>query len=221
MSAPAPVMAKAPPMPVATPPAPPPKPRAPRKPFKVILRERLAKLPRLKLPTAKIPKLPAVPKLSWKAWLATGGAVVVFSFMFLCLGGASFLGFGNKGVKPNPNVKKKVVEDEGPSDPLLDITARTLFKAYQENVLRADDMYKGKELYLLGDVDSVDRTESGTIYVYLVGGRYELTKVRCMIDGKYRDDVADLTRGARIRVKGTCEGKSTHVILSNCKVLKD
>lgn len=211
---PPPVTAKPPPnLPVATPPPPPPpKPRVPRRPFKVILREKLAKLPK---PT--LPKLPMLPK---KVWLGAAGAVAFLGVVFLCMGGFSFLGLGSKGVKPSTKQKLRLQEEEA----LSDITAKTLFRAYQENVVKADNEYKGKELYITGELHSVDQPDTGQIIVYLSGGRYELTRVSCVLDAKYRDDVAFLKPGAKIRVKGICEGKSRHsghVMMNKCDLLKD
>lgn len=195
----------APPRP-ATPPAPPPKPSPPRRPLKVVLNERLAGL-KARMPAVNLAK---VPKWAWAA--GAGGLVVLLLFSMI-------VASGGRGVKPSKDLVKKANVDD---DVLYDLKATTLFREYQENRLKADQDYKGKELFLAGEVHSVDQADSGNIIVYLIGGRYELTRIHCSLDAKFRDDVVRLKAGSKVRIRGKCEGKSSHsghVMMTNCELL--
>lgn len=196
----------APPRPA--PPPPPVQPKVPAKPFKVVLNEWLAAA---KAGLAKL-NLPKLPK--W-AWIAGGAGVVVLLLIVVSLGS------GSRGIKPNKDLPKKNKADD---DVLFDIKASTLYREYYENRIKADQDYKGKELFLAGVVESVDRTDTGGVIVYLLGKQYELTKVHCALDPKYKNDVTHLARGSKVRIRGICAGRSNHsghVMMTDCELLQD
>ena len=96
--------------------------------------------------------------------------------------------------------------------------AKALHRAYTKNELAADDEYTGKWLIVKGRVESVGKDLLGIPYVTLKP-RNSVAGVQCMFSSKHKKQLASLSTGENIRVKGECQGMGVlNVILSSCTV---
>ena len=88
----------------------------------------------------------------------------------------------------------------------IQISAKDLLNAYDENELNADNQYKDK---LLDDV-----------YVTLGDGdEFSFTTVQCYFKDKEEiDKVATLKSGDEITIIGKCDGQFFNVDLKDCKI---
>jgi transcription elongation factor Elf1 len=87
---------------------------------------------------------------------------------------------------------------------VIEITAEELLQAYQTNKKTAEAEYKGKTLQVTGVISSSGKNVVGTYFVKLAGERVEAWLVQCMFDKEHEPELAQLTKGQRITVRGTC-----------------
>lgn len=103
-----------------------------------------------------------------------------------------------------------------PSEPAaINVSASELVSDYNANEVSADDKYKGKVLAISGTVDSIGKDIMDTPYVTLHVDN-DLLGVQCMFDNQYKAALSKLHKGQRIRLHGTCKGKTLNIILADC-----
>ncbi len=107
---------------------------------------------------------------------------------------------------------------ETPAAPPIAITALALARAYEDNEVAADGKYEGKVLVVSGTVESID-TVFGTTSVTLKGKNMSIVSVQCFFDDSHKGAIANLKKGQKITVQGTCDGKSLNVHLKDCAII--
>lgn len=95
------------------------------------------------------------------------------------------------------------------------ITARQLFKEYEENEVLADRNYKGKYLYVEGVIDDIGKDILDDIYVVLKTNNL-MFGVQCYIDDE--ELVAKLKKGMKVTFYGKCDGKLGTVWMKDCQL---
>jgi DNA-directed RNA polymerase subunit RPC12/RpoP len=168
-----------------------------------------------------VAKLKSLPLWFWAA--AGGGACTVL----LCAGLFSLLGGGGSSSRDAALRDRSSTSKPPPAPPKGIIESKALFKAYQDNEIHADEMYKDREITVRGMIDTVGSPGLTDVVVYLVGGNPKLnqfTKVQCNFDERYKELAKGLVRGQVIVVKGTCRGRATsleNIILDDCEYVGD
>ena len=99
---------------------------------------------------------------------------------------------------------------------LLVVSAEELFRAYEENELKADAAYKDKLFAVQGTVHSVGRDILGTPYVALRAGGQAIFLVQCMFAAKDEARLAQITQGQTLTIAGKGGGKMGNVLLFDC-----
>ena len=99
------------------------------------------------------------------------------------------------------------VAKEAPSPPDATISATALGSAYNANQVAADGKYKDKDLLISGTISSIGVDIAGTSYVTLKSEEIALG-VQCMFDDKYKSRLAELHKGDRVNIRGTCQGNT-------------
>lgn len=139
----------------------------------------------------------------------------VFVFLFVFLNGES---------ENSENNSYSVSETT--AEQIIEISASTLIKAYQENEINASEMYKDRYLKVTGYVDQLSRTDNTFIgdgyYVYIdYGNSYDFNTISCMLREEYVDDAANLKQGDKITIIGRCAGFSgISVDMYDCEIVK-
>lgn len=102
----------------------------------------------------------------------------------------------------------------------IQISAKDLLNAYDENELNADNQYKDKLLEVTGFVDDVGTDVLDDVYVTLGDGdEFSFTTVQCYFKDKEEiDKVATLKSGDEITIIGKCDGQFFNVDLKDCKI---
>lgn len=98
----------------------------------------------------------------------------------------------------------------------ISISAMELFRAYEENSVRADEQFKDKQLLVTGTIKSIGRDIVQTPYIAFETGNLILS-VQCMFPGNAAE-VGRLNQGDQVTVAGTCDGKLGNVILRRCRI---
>jgi phage baseplate assembly protein gpV len=97
-----------------------------------------------------------------------------------------------------------------------EITAIALWQAYDENEVKADNTYKGKEFIITGTIHDIGKDITDTPYItFSDGTEYSVTSVQCMF--KNKDDVINLNKGDTVKIKGKISGKLLNVLVRNCE----
>lgn len=118
------------------------------------------------------------------------------------------------------DTEKKVAKTEA-EKPAINITATALSKAYQDNEVGADQLYKGTVLIITGTVQSINKDFTDKIYVTLKGdgGEYSLADIQCYFSDDHVNAASSLKKGQRVTVKGLGDGLVMNVIVRGCSLV--
>jgi hypothetical protein len=96
------------------------------------------------------------------------------------------------------------------------LTPEQLVGAYTDNEVRADGNFKGKTFYVDGVIESIGKDIMDKPYVSLKSDDV-VRSVQCMLDSDA--EAAQLNKGERVTVKGTCKGMMMNVLLDDATVV--
>ena len=97
------------------------------------------------------------------------------------------------------------------------VSAAQLQKDYDDNEVSADLNYKGQEIEVTGQVQSVDKTW-GTMYVYIEVDW--LHSIHCSMKSDQIDGVAALKSGQKVVIRGKCTGMLLGIVsLDKCEIV--
>jgi hypothetical protein len=116
---------------------------------------------------------------------------------------------------PEDSSSNSGVADSG-DDVVIEITAKDLFAAYNENEIAADNQYKKKTLKVTGTISNIGTDILDNIYITLETGEL-LYSVQCYFANSEEEaKVANLSKGDTITLIGTCDGMSLNVVMKKC-----
>ncbi|GDX06423.1 hypothetical protein [Buttiauxella sp. A111] len=124
----------------------------------------------------------------------------------LILGGLIWFG----SVNAQGNAQENVQQNENVNEPtaskeIVSYTAIQLSKAYEENEVATDEALKGKRVNVTGQVESIDKDYSGTIFIHL-STLNESMPARMDIAERQKAVATSLRNGDKISI--TCEKMS-------------
>ena len=99
--------------------------------------------------------------------------------------------------------------------PNVTVSARKLYKEYNDNEIAADEKYKGQIIQVTGIIRDIGNDIMDNAYVTLIGDQY-FGDIQCYFDKK--SIVAGLSKGKKITVVGNCSGLMMNVHVNNCIV---
>lgn len=94
------------------------------------------------------------------------------------------------------------------------LASAVLWNEYEENEVNADTKYKGKILEVTGMIDNIGTDITNTLYITLEGDDF-VGSIQCFFNDKYKSDVAKLTKGQKVTIRGRCEGKFLNVLVKD------
>ena len=101
----------------------------------------------------------------------------------------------------------------------ITISAEKLLKAYDDNEVKADNKYKDKQLKVSGEIDDIGKDITDDTYITVgYGDEYAASFVQCYFSDSDKSKVADLKKGDKITLVGTCDGLSINVLLKDCVI---
>lgn len=110
--------------------------------------------------------------------------------------------------------KEAVVTDE-----VLLIKSDDVGEIYFDDKLYADSLFKNKTFVIEGTVVRVKESYVHGCLVELAVGQYRINKVDCFFTMDDFNDLYRLHKGLRVRIKGTCTGRSGRgVDFQSCSV---
>ena len=110
------------------------------------------------------------------------------------------------------------LEDDAPkinsdTNPVLMVNSKTLYNAFSDNEIAADEKYKGKIIQVSGSIRDIGKDLMDDAYITLVGDEF-FGDVQCFFPDK--TDLVDVKKGQRVTVIGYCDGLFLNVLLKNC-----
>ncbi len=98
------------------------------------------------------------------------------------------------------------------------VTPEKLYEDYEANEIAADEKYKGKLLWVYGTASWVGRDAGGQPYITFEVGQPGFTSVQCFFSDSdtHRHQLAQVRKGEKEGLGGTCAGKSINIILKDC-----
>ncbi len=111
--------------------------------------------------------------------------------------------------------ESSVEKDVSTQSASYSISAQQLYAEYKANEVAADQRYKGKILEVYGEIDSIGKDITDTIYITLKGDKY-FGSVQCLFSKDHEHQVANLSKGQFVTVKGKCDGKMMNILLRGC-----
>lgn len=128
------------------------------------------------------------------------------------------VGVGAKAVD-DANKKQKADVQAAKDAPAADVPIATLLSEYKGNEVRADGLYKDKNIRVTGTVDDVKKGLGGGMYVTLgTGKQFEIPQVQCQLDDSDTNKAAALKKGAKVTVAGKVTGLLLNVQLDPCSI---
>ena len=112
------------------------------------------------------------------------------------------------------------LEDDAPkidsnTNPVLMVNSKTLYKAYSNNEIAADEKYKGKIIQVSGIIRDIGKDLMDDAYITLIGDDF-FGDIQCFFPNK--SDLIYVKKGQRVTVVGYCDGLFLNVLLKNCIV---
>lgn len=124
-------------------------------------------------------------------------------------------------VKPATETKAKATEEK-PAEKkveVLKVTTAVLGKAYEDNEVKADTVYKDKTVETSGKITDIAVVLGNTTLTLSTGADFDLGITCSFSEQADIDKIAGLSKGDTVTVQGVCDGKSFGVSITDC-VLK-
>ena len=103
----------------------------------------------------------------------------------------------------------------------IKVAALQLSSDYKDNEIAADAKYKNKLIEVTGIVDSIGKDILDTPYISLQSYEYAIIDhVQCMFSKSQEPELATVSKGQRIVLKGTVSGKLGNVLVKGCVIVK-
>lgn len=101
------------------------------------------------------------------------------------------------------------------SSGVIEIEAEQLYQKYEDNEIAADQLYKGKTLAVIGKVRAIGKTFGDKPYVQLFTGAFSHQVTIYFPANKYDSVLAKMKKDSRVRIVGTCKGKTLGMVVIN------
>lgn len=103
----------------------------------------------------------------------------------------------------------------------IKVTALKIVSEYKENGVSADAKYKNKLIEVSGTVKTIDKDVLDTPYIALESYEYAIVDhVQCMFSKSSESELASVSKGQKIVLQGTVQGKLGNIIVNGCKIIR-
>jgi len=130
--------------------------------------------------------------------------------------GISSSGNSPKGGSSGPQTQASAEQQM----PAIKVSAVTLAAAYKDNEVAADAKYKGQIVEVTGIVDSIGKDILDTPYITLSTTQYSFENIQCMFSKTDEPELAAVTKGKSITLRGEVSGKVMNVQVNGCSIVQ-
>jgi len=100
----------------------------------------------------------------------------------------------------------------------MEITPTKLFAAFEDNEAAANMKYNGNLIQITGTISDIGTDILGDPYLSFETDL--LQGVTCYFKKYDMEEIAQVKKGQKVTVRGTCDGKLVYVLLKNCELVK-
>jgi hypothetical protein len=124
----------------------------------------------------------------------------------------------------NKNAQSNSVKSTPTPENYEVVKAIDLAHSYHSNEVRADKIYDGYTMFIVGEITDIGKTITGAPYVMLEGKGKSVIRdteidIQVIFERSETDKISKLGRGDTIKAKATCNGLTLgDVILSNAEL---
>jgi hypothetical protein len=111
------------------------------------------------------------------------------------------------------NEKRTTARSNNPS---TFVTAESLFSAYEQNEIKADELFKGHYIEVYGRVSRVGKDIVDTAYITF-GSRGQILSTQCMFSKPIPRWLQDVTPGVSLSLICKGNGKMGNILLDDCR----
>jgi len=145
------------------------------------------------------------------------GVKIVLVLVFLGIAGSQM------GEKAKSEVTQNTTQSTQKVEEVVDlpkVTAKQIVDDYKANEVSADAKYKGKEFEISGVVETIGKDIMDTPYIALESYEYAIVdKVQCMFNKGSEAELATVSKGQKITLKGEISGKLGNILVKRCEIV--
>jgi len=141
------------------------------------------------------------------------GVWIVFC---VCVGALLLLVFTQSG---NEERISKPAEPSPESQRPPEMSATQIVRDYEANEVAADQMYKGRQVFVVGRVGEIKKDILDNPYITLDEDEVGFKGVQAFFDADAIGQLSGLRRGEVVGVIGTCDGLMMHVMIKGCRLV--
>lgn len=148
----------------------------------------------------------------WWFWV-----LVILIIGAIAGGGESDSSSSTEQTISTPDVQANTAEVDEPEE-IIVVSAEELAKAFKDNEVKANQLYKGKMVEVTGVVDSIGETFGSTYITLEAEEDFALTQAQCFFDDKEEiNKIASLSKGDTVTIIGKVDGMSINVGIDKCR----
>lgn len=102
---------------------------------------------------------------------------------------------------------------------LTQVRAAKIVQEYEANEIAADQVYKGRRVFVIGEVGDVKKDILDTPYITLDEEEFHFRAVQAFFPEAMLPELARLQKGQLIGVVGVCDGLMMNVIIKKCQLV--
>ena len=159
-------------------------------------------------------------KIVFNVFLVTAAVIaIVMTFLVLLSVGCTETTTTSKQDKAVTT--KEAIKEAKDDVKAISVDAKALSKAFDDNEIKANRLYKGKLARVTGKVDSIGEMLGQTFITLESHKEYSICSVQCFF--KEADEIQkieNLKNGDAVTVGGVIDGKSMNVSVNECVFLK-
>lgn len=105
----------------------------------------------------------------------------------------------------------------------IKLDASNLITAFEQDEINGNARYLDEVIAVKGTVKTIEKNGNG-YFTVILGDQNSMSSVRCSMDSLHQSDIASLTTGSIVTMKGACTGYNkdellgSDVILNRCVV---
>ena len=144
--------------------------------------------------------------------------VIVVIIAVVAVGGGSSSSDKTNSTQQATNVEETAINNgTAQTEEVIVITAEDLAKAFEDNEINANKLYKDKMVEVTGEVSDIGEALGSTYITLEAGEEFALTQAQCFFKNEEQiNKIAELSKGDTVTVIGKCDGKSMNVGVNDC-----
>jgi hypothetical protein len=132
-----------------------------------------------------------------------------------------FMLMNSAGSKLRKEQDQNAVVQPQAQETSIAVTATKLVADYEANEVAADAQYKGKLVDVSGTIHAIGKDLLDNPYVALSGNSPSMIfNVQCMFEKSDQAQLASLSKGTRITLRGRVSGKLGNVLVRECSIVR-